>query len=62
MEIRRHDRVGVAHAVRRVAAHEAVKDNKGRVALERGPIVFCAEFADNKTGRCSTSFGQTARL
>jgi len=37
--------------VRRVAAHEAVKDNKGRVALERGPIVFCAEFADNKDGQ-----------
>jgi DUF1680 family protein len=37
--------------VRRVVAHEAVKDDKGRVAIERGPIVFCTEFADNKDGQ-----------
>jgi len=33
--------------VRRVAAHDAVKADEGRVALERGPIVYCAEAADN---------------
>ncbi|MCX7048198.1 MAG: glycoside hydrolase family 127 protein, partial [Candidatus Sumerlaeota bacterium] len=33
--------------VRRVAAHENVKDDAGRVALERGPIVYCAEAVDN---------------
>lgn len=33
--------------VRRVIAHEAVKDNRGRVALERGPLVYCFEGADN---------------
>lgn len=33
--------------VRRVIAHEAVKDNLGRIAIERGPLVYCAEGADN---------------
>ena len=37
--------------VRRVVAHEKVEDDRGRVALERGPVVFCAEGADNKDGR-----------
>jgi len=36
--------------VRRVLAHAKVKDDVGRVALERGPIVFCAEGIDNKDG------------
>lgn len=33
--------------VRRVLAHEAVKENRGRYAVERGPLVYCAEGADN---------------
>ncbi|HEV2294682.1 MAG TPA: beta-L-arabinofuranosidase domain-containing protein [Tepidisphaeraceae bacterium] len=33
--------------VRRVVAHEKVKENAGHVALERGPIVYCAEAGDN---------------
>jgi hypothetical protein len=33
--------------VRRVSAHEKNKENQGRVALERGPIVYCAEWPDN---------------
>ncbi|MBM3305498.1 MAG: glycoside hydrolase family 127 protein [Candidatus Aminicenantes bacterium] len=32
---------------RRVAAHPAVKDDEGMVAVERGPLVFCAEGPDN---------------
>jgi len=34
-------------SVRRVVAHEKVKANAGRVAIERGPIVYCAEGVDN---------------
>ncbi len=34
--------------IRRVIAHEKVKNNIGRVALERGPIVYCVEWPDNK--------------
>jgi DUF1680 family protein len=33
--------------VRRVLAHEEVKSNRGKVALIRGPIVYCAEWVDN---------------
>jgi len=33
--------------VRRVVAHPAVKADEGRVALQRGPVVYCAEGADN---------------
>ena len=31
----------------RVESHEAVEDNVGKVAIERGPVVYCAEGADN---------------
>jgi len=33
--------------VRRVLAHENVADGRGRVAIERGPVVYCAEGADH---------------
>ncbi|MCX7973794.1 MAG: glycoside hydrolase family 127 protein [Candidatus Aminicenantes bacterium] len=33
--------------IRRVVSHPAVKANEGKVALERGPIVYCAEWVDN---------------
>ena len=33
--------------VRRVVSHEAIEDNRGRVAVERGPLVYCAEGIDN---------------
>jgi hypothetical protein len=36
--------------VRRVIAHENVRADQGKVALERGPLVFCAEWPDNKEG------------
>jgi DUF1680 family protein len=43
------DRVELALAmpVRRVLANETVEDDRARVALERGPVVFCAEGIDN---------------
>lgn len=33
--------------VRRVGAHPNVADNRGRVAVERGPVVYCMEEVDN---------------
>ncbi len=36
--------------VRRVVANEKLLDDRGRVALERGPVLFCAEWPDNKDG------------
>ena len=40
--------------VRRVVANENVKDDSGKVALQRGPIIYCAEGIDN--------FGSTSNL
>lgn len=33
--------------IRRILAHEEVVDDRGKVALQRGPIVFCLEWPDN---------------
>ncbi len=33
--------------VRRVVAHDKVKEDEGKVALERGPVVYCLEGVDN---------------
>jgi len=37
--------------VRRIAANDRVEADRGRVALQRGPIVFCAEWPDNPQGQ-----------
>jgi len=37
--------------VRRVVANELVAADRHRVALQRGPIVFCAEWPDNPNGK-----------
>ncbi len=34
--------------VRRVESHPEVKENKGKIALVRGPLVYCAEWPDNE--------------
>jgi uncharacterized protein len=36
--------------VRKVESHELVIANKGKIALERGPLVYCAEEVDNTAG------------
>jgi DUF1680 family protein len=51
--IRRHWRAGdevtldLAMPVERIRAHPDVRADQGRVALKRGPIVYCVEEADN---------------
>jgi hypothetical protein len=39
--------VSLPMPVRRVRAHPNIKADIGRIAVERGPLVFAAEFADN---------------
>jgi len=39
--------VNLPMPVRIVKAHENVKSVRGRIAFERGPLVYCAESADN---------------
>jgi DUF1680 family protein len=36
--------------IRRVIANPAVEADRGRIALQRGPIVFCAEWPDTPDG------------
>lgn len=37
----------LAMPVERIAAHPAVRDDVGRVALQRGPLIYCLEESDN---------------
>ena len=39
--------IRMAMPVRRIKANDNVKDDIGRLAVERGPIVYCAEGVDN---------------
>lgn len=40
--------IGFPLSVKRVQAHDQVEDDRGKVALERGPIVYCLEWPDNE--------------
>lgn len=43
--------LGLPMPVRRVVAHPSVEADRGRVALQRGPLVYAAEWSDNPGGR-----------
>ena len=42
--------------VRKVESHELVEANQGKIALERGPLVYCAEAVDNPMGILKQEF------
>jgi DUF1680 family protein len=46
---KKNDRVEVVlpMEVRRIKANEKIKDDIGKVALQRGPIIYCGEWVDN---------------
>ncbi|HRJ41432.1 MAG TPA: glycoside hydrolase family 127 protein [Caldilineaceae bacterium] len=48
--------------VRRVLCNEAVETNRGRVALMRGPLVYCVEGVDNGGSVSHLSLADTAPL
>ncbi|MHC4331785.1 MAG: glycoside hydrolase family 127 protein, partial [Planctomycetota bacterium] len=48
--------------VRRVIAHEEVKVDRGKVALQRGPIVFCLEWPDNDGKVLNLALGDDVKL
>jgi len=48
--------------IRRVQAHQKVKDNRGRTAVERGPVVYCFEGADNPKGVANLILPPDAKL
>ena len=37
--------------LREVIADERIKDDIGKVSVQRGPVIYCAEWADNKDGK-----------
>jgi uncharacterized protein len=42
-----HVEVVLPMEVRKVVANNILKENNGKVALQRGPIIYCAEWVDN---------------
>ncbi len=42
--------------VRRIRAHENVEDDRGKLAMERGPIVYCLEGKDQADGTVFNKF------
>jgi DUF1680 family protein len=44
--------------VRKVESHELVKANEGKISLERGPLVYCAEEVDNPAGVLSLTLSK----
>jgi hypothetical protein len=48
--------------VKRVKANEKVAEKRGRVALEYGPIVYCAEEMDNSLDVLETKIGTDAHF
>jgi DUF1680 family protein len=48
--------------VRRVAADERVVDDRGKIALERGPLVYCVEAVDNGGSALDLVVPDTARF
>ena len=51
MEYGRHVELDLPMPVRRVVANDHVAADRGRVALQRGPIVYAAEWVDNPDGK-----------
>jgi hypothetical protein len=48
--------------VERVWAHPGVRQDAGRVALQRGPVVFCLEEVDNSAPVFQTALPKDAEL
>jgi len=48
--------------VRKVVSNEKVAANKGKIAFERGPLVYCAEQVDNPNGVLNLSLDSKAKF
>ena len=58
----RCDRIESADADTAGEAHQKIKDNRGRNAVERGPVVYCFEGADNPKGVANLILPPEAKL
>lgn len=52
--------VNLPMEVRKVAANQKVKDDLGKVALQRGPLMYCAEWVDNNGKASNIIIPETA--
>jgi len=48
--------------VKHIMANQNLKDDKGKVALQRGPVVYCGEWADNNGDVSNIKLGPKAVL
>jgi DUF1680 family protein len=48
--------------VRKIAAHPAVKDDVGKLAIARGPLIYCLEACDNETPLAALAVPSGAKL
>lgn len=48
--------------IQQVLCHDKVKDNAGRTAIQRGPIVYCFEAVDNPQGLAGLLLSSEAKL
>jgi DUF1680 family protein len=68
VHLQRHWRAGdvvelnLPMPVRRVCAHEKVQDDQGKVALMRGPLVYCLEGVDQDFGVSSAVLSESADI
>ena len=46
--------------VRKIVANRNVKDDIGKVAIQRGPLMYCAEWSDNGGKAANIIIPQTA--
>jgi DUF1680 family protein len=49
-------RVEFPMPVRKIVADERVKEDSGKVAIQKGPVIYCAEWPDNKEGNLLSLF------
>lgn len=54
--------IEMAMPVRKVVSHEMVADNAGMIALQRGPVVYCAEALDNNNNVFNLYIPEDAEL
>lgn len=55
-------RLNLPMPIRRVIAHPRAVADKGLVAIERGPVVYCAEFKDNSVDVSQLTLSDNAKL
>jgi DUF1680 family protein len=48
--------------IKRVVANEQIKEDRGKVAVERGPVVYCAEGQDNGGTALNLALPDSSRL